>query len=181
MRLIAVDKKDQFLKLVDKNTAHQGKGVLHRAFSVFIFNLKGELLLQRRSQNKKLWPLFWSNTCCSHPQKKTNIINQAERRLKEEMGFTTRLKIIDKFYYQASYKNGYSEHELSYILVGRYNGKVKPNPQEVAAVKWVNMDRLKKDFQLNPNQYTPWFKKMVKNNKLSARLFKEKVVAINKL
>ena len=173
-KLIKVNKDDKVLGLIDKGRAHQGKGILHRAFSIFVVNDRGDILLQKRSKYKKLWPLFWSNTCCSHPNAKNaketdaknakkNLTKHAEKRLKEEMGFTTKLKISYKFCYKASYKDKGSENELCYVLLGKYNGrKIKPDKKEVNDYKWVDLEWLKKDFKQNPSIYTPWFKKIIK-------------------
>ncbi len=159
-KLLVVDKKDRVLRLESKEKCHRGKGILHRAFSVYIFNDKNQLLIQQRSKFKKLWPFYWANSCCSHIRKGEDYLRAGERRLKEELGFTCPLKLVDKFQYQAKYKNIGSENEICAILIGRYNGKekTKKNPQEVKDVKWVNVEKLKKDFNENPQKYAPWFK-----------------------
>lgn len=161
-KLIIVDKNDQFLGFKDKEACHKVEGILHRAYSIFIFNNKDELLLQQRSKKKILWPLFWSNTCCSHPIQVTNLIGQARKRLVEEFGFSTKLKFIYKFIYHSVYKNFGSETEMCYVLVGKFNGKLKSNLNEVADYKWVNLDWLKEDVQKHPDIYTPWFKLEIK-------------------
>jgi len=158
-KLVLVDKKDRVLGYASKEECHKGKGLLHRAFSIYVFDKRGRLLIQQRSEKKKLWPLFWSNTCCSHPRKGEDYIEAGERRLKEEMGFSCSLQMVDKFYYYASFKKVGSEKELCAILVGEYNGsKIKVNPKEVNDYKWVNVKTLFKDFKKNPQKYTPWFK-----------------------
>lgn len=155
-QLILVNEKDEIIGFADKDRCHQGKGLLHRAFSVYIFNEEGKLLLQQRSKVKKLWPLYWSNSCCSHPLPGESYQKAGERRLQEELGFSTSLKLKDKFHYQAQYQDVGSENELCAVLVGRYQGKIKAHPQEVAAWKWISLPELKKDIIKNPNHYTPW-------------------------
>lgn len=156
--LILVDEGDNEVGTEEKTKCHLGGGVLHRAFSVFVFNNKNELLLQRRGKEKLLWPLYWSNTCCSHPRKNEDYMVAAERRLKEEMGFSCPLKLIGKFQYQAPYKNIGSENELCAVLIGVYNGSVAANPKEVEEWRWVGFKDLLSDVNENPDKYTPWFK-----------------------
>lgn len=156
--LILVDKDDNEIGNEEKVKCHLGEGILHRAFSVFIFNNKGDLLLQQRGKEKMLWPLYWSNTCCSHPRKGEDYEGAAERRLKEEMGFSCPVKFIGKFQYQVPYKNIGSENELCSVLVGMYTGRVVPNPEEVESWKWIDYKNLLEDVEKNPDMYTPWFK-----------------------
>ncbi|MFC1711018.1 isopentenyl-diphosphate Delta-isomerase [Patescibacteria group bacterium] len=162
-KVILVDKKDKARGFLKKEKAHTLKGRLHRAFSIFILNSKGELLIQKRSKYKKLWPLnYWTNSCCSHGQGKEEIIKTAQKKLKQELGFTTKLKLIDKFLYSFPYKNIGSEYELSYIFLGNYDGQVKPNKEEVADYKWIKLSDLEKEIKISPNNFTPWFKKEIK-------------------
>ena len=161
-KVVAVDKKDRSLGLRDKLECHLGKGILHRAFSVFVFN-EGRILLQQRSSEKFLWPLYWTNTCCSHPLPEEDYEQAAQRRLKEEMGFACPVKKIGIFQYQASYKDRGSENEVCAVLAGDWNGKVFANPKEVAAFRWVDFEELKKDIAVNPDKYTPWFKMEIEN------------------
>jgi len=186
IKIIAVDENNKFLKFVNKDIAHQVKGILHRAFSIFIFNSCGELLLQQRSKYKKLWPLYWSNTCCSHPKAnakdakrentenvKKNLTKQAEKRLKEEMGFTCKLKPLFKFYYKAVYKKTGSENELCTVFLGRYQGqRIVPDEKEAADYRWLSLDRLNKKINENPGIYTPWLKKMIKDKKINSAILK---------
>jgi len=167
-KVVKVNKRDKVLGLIDKLKAHKVKGVLHRAFSILVVNDKGEILLQQRSKYKLLWPLYWSNTCCSHPDTKSTkekdekntkkeIIKQAEKRLKEEMGFTVPLKPIGKFQYQAQYRNVGSENEIVTVLLGQYGGeKIRPNPKEAADYKWVKYNALINQIKNNPGEFTPW-------------------------
>lgn len=158
-KLLLVDKKDKVIGFETKEKCHQGKGILHRAFSVYIFNDKGQLLIQQRSKFKPLWPLYWwAPTCCSHPRKGEEYIDAGERRLKEEFGFTCSLKMIDKFQYHAKYKDVGSENEMCAILIGRYNGKTKANSKEISDWKWVSVSKLQNDFKKNPDKYVLWLK-----------------------
>jgi len=157
-KLLIVDKNDKFLRYANKEKCHQGKGILHRAFSVYIFNNKGQLLIQKRSRQKPLWPGYWANSCCSHPRKGEEYVDAGERRLAEELGFTCPLSIADKFEYQANYINIGSENEMCVILTGEYNGKVKPNRKELSHYKWVDPHKLINDFKKNPDEYSPWLK-----------------------
>lgn len=161
-KIILVDRKDKGIGLAEKLECHLGKGKLHRAFSVFIFNKKEELLLQQRSAKKMLWPGFWSNTCCSHPKMGENFQKAGRRRLKEEMGFNCPLRVVGRFQYHAKYKNVGSEYELCYVLEGSYQGKIKANKKEVADCRWVSLTDLRKEIRKNPRKFTPWFKTELK-------------------
>lgn len=156
--LILVDQNDNEVGSEEKIRCHLGEGILHRAFSVFIFNDRGELLLQQRGRKKLLWPLYWSNTCCSHPRRGEEYKEAAERRLQEEMGFSCSVELIGKFQYQASYKNIGSENELCSVLAGVYNGVVVQNPEEVENWEWIPYKDLLEDVEKYPEKYTPWFK-----------------------
>lgn len=161
-KLLLVNEKDEVLREETKEKCHQGNGILHRAFSVYVFNRKGELLIQQRSKFKKLWPLFWTNSCCSHPRKGEGYEAAGERRLKEELGFTVALRNFGKFQYEARYKDIGVERELATLLVGRYEGKIKPDKREVADFKWADINSLNKDIGIHPQRYTPWLKKGLK-------------------
>lgn len=158
-KLLLVNEKDEVLGEETKEKCHQGEGILHRAFSAHVFNSKGELLIQQRSKFKKLWPLFWTNSCCSHPRKGESYKAAGERRLKEELGFTASLRNFGKFQYAAKYKDIGVERELVILLIGRYEGKIKPNQREIAAWKWVDINSLSQDIAKHPQRYTPWLKK----------------------
>lgn len=157
-KVLVVDKNDRVLGLQDKLKCHSGKGILHRAFSVFIFNKKSELLLQQRSKQKLLWPLYWSNTCCSHSRPGESYEQAGQRRLQAEMGFSCPIEKIGIFRYRASYKDKGSENELCTVLRGVYGGEVSLNKKEAAAYKWVDLEELKKDILVNSGEYTPWLK-----------------------
>jgi isopentenyl-diphosphate delta-isomerase len=155
--VIIVDENDNEVGVKEKMEAHK-EGRLHRAFSIFIFNSKGELLIQKRSRSKYHSGGLWSNTCCSHPKPGESIGDAAHRRLREEMGFDCDLKEVFHFIYRANLNNELTEYELDHVFIGRYDGEVNPNPSEVEDWKWVNINDLKKDMEQNPNKYTVWFK-----------------------
>ena len=163
--VILVDVLDNQLGLMPKMEAHE-KAVLHRAFSVFIFNDKGELMLQQRAAHKYHSPLLWTNTCCSHQRDGESNIEAGKRRLIEEMGFKTNLKEIFSFVYKAPFDNGLTEHELDHVMIGNFNGVPKINPDEVASYKWMTLEAVKKDIELQPNIYTAWFKIIFKESYL---------------
>ncbi len=156
-QVILVDKDDKQIGLMPKMEAHE-KAVLHRAFSVFVFNDKNELLLQQRASNKYHSPLLWANTCCSHQRNGESNLEAGKRRLKEEMGFVCELEEKTSFIYKAPFDNGLTEHELDHIMVGYYNGKPKINREEVESYKWMHMTDVKEDILKNPLKYTEWFK-----------------------
>lgn len=160
--VILVNEKDQEIGLMPKLEAHQ-KAVLHRAFSVFIFNSENELMLQQRASDKYHSPNLWTNTCCSHQRSGESNIQAGTRRLYEEMGFTTSLKEITSFIYKAPFDNGLTEHELDHIMVGYYNEDPVINSDEVEDWKWMKIEDVKKDIILNPDLYTAWFKIIFKN------------------
>ncbi len=155
--VILVNEKDEQIGLMAKMEAHQ-KALLHRAFSVFIFNFKDELMLQQRSHAKYHSPGLWTNTCCSHQREGETNVEAGKRRLQEEMGFTTELKDTVSFIYKAPFDNGLTEHEFDHILVGRHNEDPVLNPEEAAAFKWLSLEEVKKDMEINPQIYTAWFK-----------------------
>ncbi len=156
-QVILVNERDEKIGLMPKLEAHQ-KGILHRAFSIFVFNDKNELMLQQRALNKYHSPGLWTNTCCSHQRDGETSLEAGKRRLEEEMGFTTPLKETNSFIYKAPFDNGLTEHELDHILVGNYNGIPEINQTEVASWKWMNLEQVQKDIQINPDDYTAWFK-----------------------
>ena len=160
--VILVNEKDQEIGLMPKLEAHQ-KAVLHRAFSVFIFNSENELMLQKRASNKYHSPNLWTNTCCSHQRSGESNIQAGTRRLYEEMGFTTPLNEITSFIYKAPFDNGLTEHELDHIMVGYYNEDPVINSDEVEDWKWMKIEDVKNDISLNPDLYTAWFKIIFKN------------------
>ena len=154
--VILVDKKDREIGKEEKIKAHK-EGKLHRAFSVFIFNKKGELLLQQRQITKYHCPGLWSNTCCSHPRPGKDIKKEAERRLKEEMGIRADLKEVFSFIYKAKVGD-LIEYEFDHVFFGKFDGKPKPNKKEVKEWKWQDLKEVRKDIKKNPQKYTPWFR-----------------------
>jgi len=161
-QLVIVDQNDKKLGFESKEKCHNSCGILHRAFSVFVFNDKKQLLIQQRSELKRLWPLYWSNTCCSHPRQDEAYEEAAERRIKEEIGISCELEYLYKFQYKAKYKNIGSENEICAVLTGSSNDEPSPDPDEIADYKWVDMDELVEDIKKNPEKFTPWFKDEIK-------------------
>ncbi len=161
--VILVDEQDNQLGLMPKMEAHE-KAVLHRAFSVFIFNSDGDLMLQQRAAHKYHSPLLWTNTCCSHQRDGESNIAAGKRRLVEEMGFSTELKEVFSFIYKAPFDNGLTEHELDHVMVGYFDGVPEVNPEEVASFKWMSLEAIKEDIELHPNLYTAWFKIIFKES-----------------
>jgi len=162
-QVILVDKDDKPIGLMNKMEAHE-KALLHRAFSVFVFNEKGELMLQQRAAHKYHSPLLWANTACSHQREGESNVKAGRRRLQEEMGFSTELKEIFSFIYKAPFDNGLTEHEFDHVLIGRFDDEPKINPDEVASYKWMKLDDVKKDIESNPEIYTAWFKIIFKES-----------------
>jgi isopentenyl-diphosphate delta-isomerase len=156
-KVILVNEKDEPIGLMPKMEAHE-KGLLHRAFSVFVFNDKNELMLQQRALSKYHSPGLWTNTCCSHQREGESNIEAGKRRLQEEMGFTTELKDTMAFIYKAPFDNGLTEHEFDHILVGNFNDVPNLNPEEVSAWKWMELEDVQKDMKSHPECYTEWFK-----------------------
>lgn len=155
--VILVDENDQQIGLMGKMEAHE-RALLHRAFSVFIMNDKGELMLQQRAAEKYHSPLLWANTCCSHQRDGESNLNAGKRRLQEEMGFVVELKEVFSFIYKAPFDNGLTEHELDHVMIGSFNGDPKINKEEVESYKWMKPEAVKKDMELQPEIYTEWFK-----------------------
>ena len=155
--VILVDENDRQIGVMPKLEAHQ-KAVLHRAFSVFVFNGNNELMLQQRAMHKYHSPGLWTNTCCSHQRDGETNIEAGKRRLQEEMGFVTNLEETISFIYKAPFDNGLTEHEFDHVLVGYYNKEPNINSEEVADWKWMTLDAVKKDMDLHPESYTVWFK-----------------------
>lgn len=156
-KVILVNENDEQIGLMPKMEAHE-KAVLHRAFSVFILNDKNQLMLQQRASHKYHSPLLWTNTCCSHQRENETNIEAGNRRLQEEMGFTTELKELFSFIYKAPFDNGLTEHELDHVMIGYYNEDPVINPDEVQDWKWLDIDKVRQDMEQNPENYTAWFK-----------------------
>ncbi|WP_029034937.1 isopentenyl-diphosphate Delta-isomerase [Salinimicrobium terrae] len=156
-QVILVNENDEQIGLMPKMEAHE-KALLHRAFSVFVFNDRNELMIQQRALGKYHSPGLWTNTCCSHQREGESNIEAGKRRLQEEMGFSTDLKDTISFIYKAPFDNGLTEHEYDHILVGHYNNEPDLNPEEAHAYKWMSLENLKEDMKRNPDIYTEWFK-----------------------
>ena len=154
--LILVDRQDNELGFASKAECHTGSGLLHRAFSIFIFNSSGQVLLQQRSQDKELWNLYWSNSCCSHPRQGEEIENAAHRRVMEELSVDCELHYLYKFFYQEPFEQKGSEHELCSVFVGRHDGKVSININEIADWKFIDTEELSRSIDQSPEKYTPW-------------------------
>lgn len=157
--LILVDEHDRVLGHQSKAECHDGHGILHRAFSLFIFNPAGELLLQRRSAQKRLWPLYWSNSCCSHPRAGESMDAAIHRRLYQELGVTSELRYLFKFQYQARFADRGAEHELCWVYIGTMRGPVCANTNEVAEWRFVVPAALNAEIDAEPEAFTPWFRK----------------------
>lgn len=155
--ITAVDEFDKEIGSVEKMEAHQ-KGLLHRAFSILVFNTNNELLLQKRHSEKYHSPGLWTNTCCSHPRFGESLKEAVYRRLQEEMGFTCELKEIFSFVYKIEFEENLVENEYDHVFSGIYDGEVIPNSEEVEDFKWVNMDEVRADVKNNPQLYTYWFR-----------------------
>lgn len=156
-QVILVDENDNQIGLMPKMEAHE-KALLHRAFSVFVFNDNNELMLQQRALHKYHSPGLWTNTCCSHQRDGETNLEAGKRRLQEEMGFVTELEETTSFIYKAPFDNGLTEHEYDHIMIGYYNAEPNINEDEVAAWKWMNLEDVKIDMALHPDKYTAWFK-----------------------
>jgi isopentenyl-diphosphate delta-isomerase len=156
-QVILVNERDEVVGAEEKIKAHL-EGSLHRAFSIFVFNASGRLLLQRRSSVKYHSKGLWTNTCCGHPRPGESIEDASHRRLREEMGFDCDVRESFKFIYRAHLDNNLIEHECDHILVGEFDGNPDPCKDEVDEWKWVELATLKLDMQMNPASYTYWFK-----------------------
>lgn len=156
-QVVLVDEQDNELGLMEKMEAHE-KALLHRAFSVFVFNTKGQLMIQQRALHKYHSGGLWTNTCCSHPRQGETVIDAGKRRLQEEMGFSCELEKTFDFIYKAKLDKGLTEHEFDHVMIGAYNDEPNINPAEVASWKWIEMEGLKNDIKNHPEKYTEWFK-----------------------
>ncbi len=157
--LILVDEQDRVLGHRSKAECHDGRGILHRAFSLFIFNPAGELLLQRRSAQKRLWPLYWSNSCCSHPRAGETMNAAVHRRLYQELGVASELHYLFKFQYQAGFADQGAEHELCWVYIGIARDPVRVNANEIAEWRFVAPAALNAKIRGEPEVFTPWFKR----------------------
>jgi isopentenyl-diphosphate delta-isomerase len=156
--LILVDEHDREIGACAKGACHAGTGTLHRAFSIFVFNADNELLLQKRSPEKLLWPNYWSNTCCSHPRRGESMSEAVERRLAQELGFACPLEFLYKFKYQAQYGTIGAEHEYCWVYYGRYDGPIDANVNEIADWRYIGVAELGQALKTAAETFTPWFK-----------------------
>ena len=155
--MILVNEHDEPIGTMEKMEVHQ-KGLLHRAFSIFIFNSRGELLLQQRASEKYHNGGLWTNTCCSHPRPGESVLTAANRRLHEEMGFATLLSPVFNFIYHAIFTNGLTEHEYDYVFTGTYDGAITIDEREVSDYCFKTINDIEASLQTQPQQYTEWFK-----------------------
>lgn len=162
IKVILTDINDNDCGEMEKMEAHS-KGMLHRAFSVFVFNRTGELLMQQRSFEKYHSAGLWSNTCCGHPQPGETVKSAAKQRLNDEMGFTCELTYHNKFIYKAALENNLTEYELDYIFTANYDNVPNPDPAEVMAWRWIGIEKLISEMQQVPEKYSYWFKEIVRN------------------
>ena len=167
--VILVDKHDVEQGTMEKMEAHKNGGTLHRAFSVFVFNTKGELLLQRRALHKYHSGGLWTNTCCSHPRPGETVREAGHRRLEEEMGMQCKLVELFSFEYKAELDGGMTEWELDHVLLGLSDKEPSINEEEVAEFKYMPLDEIDEDLNKNPQNYTEWFKICFERVKLSKR------------
>jgi isopentenyl-diphosphate delta-isomerase len=157
--LILVDSEDRVVGHETKINAHLGDGILHRAFSIFLFSDDDKVLLQQRSGEKPLWPLFWSNSCCSHPRRGENLDQATHRRLREELAVDADLRFLYKFEYQADFGALGAEHELCSVYVGKVSTPVAVdvNPSEIADWQWIPCVETDRMVVEEPERVTPWF------------------------
>ncbi len=156
--VVLVNEKDEEVGVMEKLEAHKRGGTLHRAFSIFIFDDEGRLMLQLRSKRKYHAGGLWTNTVCSHPRPGESVEKAVRRRLEEEMGFTTAVDRVGALIYRAPVGNGLTEYEYDHVFVGFYNDEPVPNPEEADGWKWVEWEGLLRDVKKNPHAYTPWFR-----------------------
>lgn len=156
--LILVDEADREIGTLPKTAGHLGAGTLHRAFSVFLFDTQGSVLIQQRAAGKMLWPGYWSNSCCSHPRPGETVEAAARRRVREELGVECRLSFLYKFRYQARFGDVGSEHELCHVYAGYPRGEPTADPAEVADQRWIAPQDLARDIAAGPGRFSPWMK-----------------------
>ena len=156
--LILVDSHDRETGFLDKSACHDGRGVLHRAFSLFVFNTAGELLIHQRASGKRLWPDYWSNSCCSHPRRNEQMADAVKRRLEQELGLQVALNFLYKFEYQADYQGIGTEHELCWVYAGRSDAEPVINSTEIRDWRWIDPAELGQALIQESNRFTPWFR-----------------------
>jgi isopentenyl-diphosphate Delta-isomerase len=164
--VVLVDKDDNSIGTMEKLEAHR-KGILHRAFSILLFNSKGELLLQKRATSKYHSGGLWTNTCCSHPLPDEPMEQAARRKLKQEMGIDFQTEFAFKFIYKASLDKGLVEHECDHVFIGAFDGIPIINEEEVEEWKFSEIMSLRTDIQKNPQAYSAWFKLIIDHPQLT--------------
>ncbi|NBA87192.1 isopentenyl-diphosphate Delta-isomerase [Emticicia sp. CRIBPO] len=162
IKIPVVDDQDQIIGYEEKLLVHR-KGLLHRAFSILVFNDNGELLIHKRAYNKYHSSGLWTNTCCGHPNPGESMEDAVSRRLEEEMGFTCDLFFGFKFHYKTTFDNGLTENEIDHVYFGKYNDDFVVNPDEVVDFKWVSMDEVRSSIDKEPEAYSYWFKEILVN------------------
>jgi len=172
-QVILVDKNNRKIGIEEKIKAHK-EDKLHRAFSIFIFNSNGELLIQQRAKTKYHSGGLWSNTVCSHPKPNETYLQATHRRLKEEMGFDCKLKKLFCFTYNTGFQNGIIENEYDCVFIGKFDDKPKPNPREIMDYKWISIKKLKEDIISHPNKYSVWLK--IALNRIKYLQIKEAII-----
>jgi isopentenyl-diphosphate delta-isomerase len=156
--LVLVDETDRSIGILSKSLCHEGRGVLHRAFSLLIFNAQGELLIQQRAASKRLWPMYWSNSCCSHPRADEILETATQRRLYEELGIRCALRFLYKFQYQAQFDSTGAEHELCSVFIGRSSGPITVDSREILDWRWIAPEALNREMAAQGGRtFTPWF------------------------
>jgi isopentenyl-diphosphate delta-isomerase len=161
--IILVNENDEEIGIGEKLMVHQ-RGLLHRAFSILVFNDNNELLIHQRTSHKYHSGDLWTNTCCGHPNANEEISRAAHRRLGEEMGFDTSLEFLYKFQYRTEFANGLVESEIDHVFIGNYNDNFTVNPEEVADYKWIMLDDLLENVAQYPENYTFWFREILKSS-----------------
>jgi len=155
--LILVDAEDNEVGFLSKADCHDGPGVMHRAFSLFLFNDDGDLLLQQRSNQKRLWPGYWSNSCCSHPRRGETLPIATMRRLSDELNTAANLEYVYRFCYQAKFGEAGSENELCHVYLGKIDGDIQANDREIESIRFISATNLDNELEEHPQRFTPWF------------------------
>ena len=156
--LVLVDDVDRVVGYATKKACHEGQGMLHRAFSLFVLDGEGRVLLQQRAMSKLLWPGYWSNSCCSHPRRGESMAEATQRRLEEELGLRCPMQYLYKFMYRAGFGSAGAEHELCWVYAGRTAAAVRPNGNEIASWRWIEPEALDRELAQEPERFTPWLK-----------------------
>jgi len=154
--LILVNEDDEAIGTLPKEECHLGDGILHRAFSIFIYNDQGEVLIQRRGAKKMLWPGYWSNACCSHPHLSENLSHAIHRCLKHELGINCELSFLYKFIYKSRFNEVGTEHELCSVWRGDCSSIISPHESEIMESRFIPPLELDREIKHSPEIFTPW-------------------------